>query len=55
MQCSTLLRLPCRACLKKDALRAAGSPDCDHDFPVEMRELAYEMFAEHLGVPAAKL
>ena len=23
-------------------------PDCDHDFPPEMRELAYELFERHL-------
>ena len=51
MQHSLETSLPCVS----EEGRAAGSPDCDHDFPVEMRELAYEMFAEHLGVPAAKL
>ena len=23
-------------------------PDCEHDFPSEMRELAYQLFEEHL-------
>ena len=31
-------------------------PDCEHDFPVEMRERAYALFEEHLlAEPAVKL
>jgi hypothetical protein len=34
----------------QEALLQVEHPECDHDFPVEMRELAYALFEQHIGI-----